>query len=29
MFNPAHPGEIVRELCIKPLGITVTEAAKG
>jgi antitoxin HigA-1 len=28
-FNPAHPGEIVRELCIEALGITVTEAAKG
>lgn len=29
MFNPAHPGEVVRELCIEPLGLTVTEAAKG
>jgi addiction module HigA family antidote len=29
MFNPAHPGEIIRELCIEPLGLTVTDAAKG
>jgi len=29
MHNPPHPGEIIRELCIKPLGISVTEAAKA
>ncbi len=29
MFNPPHPGETVRELCLKPLGLTVTDAAKG
>ena len=29
MHNPPHPGEVVRELCIKPLGLTVTEAAQG
>ena len=29
MKNPVHPGEIVREECIKPLGLTVEEAAKG
>ena len=29
MFEPPHPGEIVREDCLKPLGLTVTEAAKG
>jgi addiction module HigA family antidote len=29
MFNPAHPGEIIREDCLKPGGLTVTEAAKG
>lgn len=28
MFNPPHPGEIINELCIKPLGLTVTGAAK-
>src|SRR3990172_1144214 len=26
---PAHPGEILRELYLKPLGITVTQAAKA
>ena len=29
MYNPPHPGEIIREDCIKPLGLTVTEAAEG
>ena len=29
MFNPPHPGETIRELCLKPLGVTVTDAAKG
>ena len=29
MHNPAHPGEIIRKLCLEPLGITVAEAAKG
>ena len=29
MHNPPHPGEVLRELCIEPLGLTVTEAAKG
>jgi addiction module HigA family antidote len=29
MFNPPHPGEVIRELCIDPLGLSVTEAAKG
>ena len=29
MFNPPHPGEIIREDCLKPLGLTVTETAKG
>jgi addiction module HigA family antidote len=24
MFNPPHPGEIIKELCLEPLGITVT-----
>ena len=26
--KPTHPGEVLREDVIKPLGITVTEAAK-
>lgn len=29
MRNPPHPGEILRQLCIEPLGLSVTEAAKG
>jgi antitoxin HigA-1 len=29
MCDPPHPGGILRELCIEPLGITVTEAAQG
>ena len=24
MHNPVHPGEIVREECLKPLNVTVT-----
>ncbi len=27
MHNPPHPGEILRELCLEPLGLSVTEAA--
>lgn len=29
MHNPPHPGEIIRELCLDPLGISVTQAAKA
>jgi antitoxin HigA-1 len=29
MYNPPHPGEVIRELCMEPLGLTVTEAALG
>jgi antitoxin HigA-1 len=29
MHNPPHPGEVLKELCLKPLGLTVTEAAKA
>ena len=28
MKNPSHPGEIIREEVLAPLGLTVTEAAK-
>ena len=28
MHNPAHPGEILKELVIEPLGLSVTEAAR-
>lgn len=29
MHNPPHPGEVIKDLCIEPLGLTVTDAAKG
>lgn len=27
MHNPPHPGEVLKELCIEPLNLTVTETA--
>ena len=27
MFDPPHPGEIIKELCLEPLDLTVTRAA--
>ena len=27
MHNPPHPGEVLRDLCLEPLGLTVTDAA--
>jgi len=29
MKNPPHPGEIIRDLTIEPLELTVTQAAAG
>ncbi len=29
MHNPPHPGEVLKELCIEPLNLTVTDAAKA
>ena len=29
MHNPPHPGEVIRALCLEPLGISVTEAAEA
>jgi antitoxin HigA-1 len=29
MYNPPHPGEVIKELCLQPLDLTVTDAAKG
>ncbi|MCK8604385.1 HigA family addiction module antitoxin [Desulfoferrobacter suflitae] len=29
MHNPPHPGEIIRDQCLEPLGLTLTAAAKG
>lgn len=27
MHHPPHPGEVLRELCLEPLGLSVTQAA--
>lgn len=27
MFNPPHPGKILKELYLEPLGVTITNAA--
>ena len=27
MHNPPHPGEVLRDLCLKPMRLTVTQAA--
>ena len=27
MHNPPHPGQVIKTLCIEPLGLTVTEVA--
>jgi len=27
MHNPPHPGDVLRELCLEPLGLSVTAAA--
>ena len=29
MHNPPHPGEVLRDLCLTPLGLTVTDAARA
>jgi addiction module HigA family antidote len=29
MHSPPHPGEIIRELCLEPLGLSITDAAAG
>ena len=29
MHNPPHPGEVIKELCLEPLGVSVTEAAEA
>lgn len=29
MFNPPHPGEMIREVCLAPLGLSVTKAAEA
>lgn len=27
MHNPSHPGEVIRELCLEPMGLSITAAA--
>ena len=29
MYDPPHPGEVIRELCIEPLGLSITESANS
>jgi addiction module HigA family antidote len=29
MKNPPHPGELIKEVCLEPLGLTITAAASG
>ena len=29
MHNPPHPGEVIKALCLEPLGLSVTDAAKA
>lgn len=29
MHNPPHPGEIIKALCLEPLGVTVKQAAEA
>ena len=29
MHNPPHPGEVIRVLCLEPLDLTITDAARA
>jgi antitoxin HigA-1 len=29
MHNPPHPGEVLKTLCLEPLNLTVTDAARS
>ena len=29
MHNPPHPGEVLKKLCLEPLGLNVTQTAKA
>ena len=29
MHNPPHPGEVLKTLCLEPLNLTITEAARS
>ena len=29
MHDPPHPGKLIRDICLEPLDLNITEAAKG
>lgn len=29
MHNPPHPGRVLRQLCLEPLGLTITQMAEA
>lgn len=29
MHNPPHPGEVLKQLCLEPLNLTITQAARA
>jgi hypothetical protein len=29
MHNPPHPGELIKALCLEPLGVTVTQGGRS
>lgn len=29
MHNPPHPGEILKELCLEPLGVSISHASRA
>lgn len=29
MHNPPHPGQVLKQLCLEPLGLTVTRTAEA
>lgn len=29
MHNPPHPGEVIKDLCLEPLGVSISAAAKA
>ena len=29
MYDPPHPGEVLKKLCLEPMNLTVTEAARS
>jgi antitoxin HigA-1 len=29
MHSPPHPGEVIKSLCLEPLGLSVTDAAQA